>query len=142
MLMHVRIRENVYLYSEFKTDWCEYPISKKDFCRQFNLDKDACDFYGDDGELITGDILECEQVTVLQRPTGVTGAIVLGVASLAVGVGSIVYAKQQQKRAEELAKRRSSLASVYSYSLRGSTNEQRQYSPIPVVLGKVNAAGE
>lgn len=144
MLMHVRIRENVYTLSDFKTDWCESPISKENFCKLYKLNKDACDFYGDTGELITGDILDCEQVTVLQRPTGGTEILIgLAIASLFVSVGVTVYAVSKARRmSEELAKRQKSSAAVYSYSLRGSTNDKRNNCPIPIILGKVNATGD
>lgn len=147
MLMHVRIRENVYILSDFKVDWCESPISKENFCKLYKLNKDACDFYGDTGELITDDILDCEQVTVLQRPTGVTGLVIgLAAASLVTSVVVTAYtvskSREMQRKAEELAKRQKSSAAVYSYSLRGSTNDQRNNCPIPIVLGKVNATGD
>ena len=144
MLMHVRIRENVYILSDFKTDWCESPISKENFCKLYKLNKDACDFYGDTGELITGDILDCEQVTVLQRPTGgAEWALGLAIASFFVSVGVTVYAVSKARRmSEELAKRQKSSSAVYSYSLRGSTNDKRNNCPIPIILGKVNATGD
>lgn len=146
MLMRVRIRENIYLPTEFKLDWCESPISKKDFCNKYNLKLESCDFYNDKGELIQSSEIDCEQVTVLQHPSGVAAAVVLSVISIGVAIGVSAYsinkAREQQKRAEEIAKRQKSLTNIYSYSLRGSTNEQRQNCPIPVVLGKVNATGD
>lgn len=144
MLMHVRIRENIYIPTEFKTDWCESPITKKAFCAKYKLSLENCDFYGSDGNLITGPELDCEQVTVLQRPSDPGTMAIIG---LGLVLAPVVYDyfKGMSDNAE-LAKRRAenqkALSSIYSYSLRGSTNNLRQYSPIPVVLGKVNATGD